>query len=172
MLFFIENEDVMASRINGKISNLSKIPQKTIDRKTIILLSIFQYFIGNTDWSVPALHNIKIVSKSPYEPLFAIPYDFDWSGIVNSAYAIPDEKLGLTTVRERLYRGFQYQRADYEEAFLLFKNKKDLIYKLYNEFPYLSKKQKKSSISYIDRFYKIIENENLQNAIFIKGARK
>ena len=162
----------MAERLSGTLLETQKVQYYRTQLNTMILLSMFQYFIGNTDWSVPALHNIKLVSTNPYQPPFPVPYDFDWSGIVNSSYAIPSEKLEISSVRERLYRGFAHNRIAYQEAIDLFKEKKEAIYKLYNEFPYLNSKQKKMSISYINDFYKIIEKENLINAIFIREARQ
>jgi len=168
--FVIENEEAMAERLCGNAINLQQYKQSDIEQKSMITFSIFQYLIGNTDWSVPALHNVKLLYKQG-QPIYAIPYDFDWAGIVNCAYAEPDALLGISSVRERIYRGFQYERQDYQASIDLFKAKKDQIYALYTNFEYLSHKQKKLSIDYLDSFYKILDNENLIKAYLIKNAR-
>ncbi len=61
-------------------------------------MAIFNYMIGNTDWSVPNQHNVRILSQSNAErPNLGIivPYDFDYTGLVNADYAVPIEQLGI-----------------------------------------------------------------------------
>jgi hypothetical protein len=60
--------------------------------------------IGNTDFSIYALHNVRILAAegARYAP---IAYDFDFSGLVDAHYAVPDPRLGIKDVRTRLYRG-------------------------------------------------------------------
>jgi len=67
-------------------------------------LSLFEYWIANTDWSVAGLHNIEMfrLPDLTYRP---VAYDFDWSGVVGAAYARPNTMLGLTNVKQRLHRG-------------------------------------------------------------------
>lgn len=67
-------------------------------------ISLWEFAIGNTDWSVSGLHNIIILRSEDgsYRP---VAYDFDWTGLVNPRYAFPNPKLGLRTVRQRLHRG-------------------------------------------------------------------
>ena len=74
------------------------------DRRQMTMVAIFEYMIGNTDWSVPGNHNVKLImstTDSLHRP-YAIPYDFDYSGFVNTDYAVPDEQLSIASVRERL----------------------------------------------------------------------
>jgi len=67
-------------------------------------LSLFQYWIGNTDWSVSGLHNVALfrTADQMYRP---VAYDFDWTGLVNPRYAFPNPTLGLSGMRERRHRG-------------------------------------------------------------------
>ena len=46
---------------------------------------VFQYVIGNDDWSINDMHNIKIFEKKNKE-LFPVPYDFDFAGIISTPY--------------------------------------------------------------------------------------
>ena len=62
--------------------------------------------IGNTDWSsVDEGHNMELV-KGPSETQWAVPYDFDFSGIVDARYAAPDPRFSIKDVRQRFYRGW------------------------------------------------------------------
>ena len=60
-------------------------------------VALFEYMIGNLDWSVPVRHNIKlIVPKEDSNAIaFPVPYDFDYSGLVKTDYAIPPPELEL-----------------------------------------------------------------------------
>jgi hypothetical protein len=51
-------------------------------------LSLFQYMIGNHDWSFKLNRNIEILkSDEESEKVVAVPYDFDFSRLVNAPYA-------------------------------------------------------------------------------------
>ncbi|MCX6254078.1 MAG: hypothetical protein NTV31_06315 [Bacteroidia bacterium] len=83
----------------------------------------------------------------------AIPYDFDWTGLVNAAYAIPAEIMGTQTVRERIFQGICRSREVYQKDLEIFLKKKDEFYKVINEFPYLNQREKKDMILYLDEFF-------------------
>ena len=102
---FLEDDDEMARRNGGKILPMVGGGLDEMDPALLDLVTLFQYLIGNTDWSVIMIHNIRLiqVEGSPY--FLPVAYDFDWSGVVNATYARPDPKLGTKHVRERVYRG-------------------------------------------------------------------
>lgn len=103
--FFIEDERDVARRNGGKIAEeLRGALFDDLEAKEGTRLALFEYMIGNTDWSIYALHNVRILASEgrPYMP---IGYDFDFSGLVNAHYATPDPRLGLRDVRTRMYRG-------------------------------------------------------------------
>jgi len=137
-------------------------------------VAIFQYMIGNTDWAVPVLHNIRLIypkNDSTARP-FAVAYDFDFAGLVNPDYAIPDPKLGIESVRDRLYRGFPRTMGELEEVIQKFKDEKDKIYALINNFELLSPATKKDMTGYLDDFYKTINNRSDIKYVFIDNARR
>ena len=63
-------------------------------------MSVFQYMVGNTDWSMVRFHNVE-VSRTPRGVYVPVPYDFDWTGLVSTRYARPNEGLGIRSVRQR-----------------------------------------------------------------------
>lgn len=75
-----------------------------VQAETIDRISLFEYWIGNTDWSLAALHNI-VLFRSADGTYVPAAYDFDWSGLVNARYSFPNPKLGIRRVRDRLHRG-------------------------------------------------------------------
>lgn len=171
LTFFIEDFEKMAAR-NGKIPRYDKkIHQDHTLIGKITKLAIFQYMIGNTDWGVPTLHNIKLISKTPKSRTSTIPYDFDWASLVNAPYAIPNEKLDIKSIHERLYRGYKRTAKDLEYIFREFRMKKERLYKLYQDCPYLSEKELERNLNYFDEFYEIIDNPKQIQSEFIDRAR-
>jgi hypothetical protein len=169
--FFIEDFKKMAKR-NGKITRYdTKVHQDRTIIGKVTKLAIFQYMVGNTDWGVPTLHNIKLISKTPTSRLITIPYDFDWASLVNAPYAIPNAKLDIESIHDRLYRGYQRTEKELEYIFREFRMKKELLYDLYTNCPYLDDKEKERALNYFDEFYEIINNPKSIKSKFIDGAR-
>jgi hypothetical protein len=154
--FFIEPANILADRIGSVIVEATNVTQKNIIPEYMNRLAIFNYMIGNTDWSVPNQHNVKVFAGRNYDTPglgMIVPYDFDYSGLVDASYAVPYEGLGLSSVRERRYLG----ECRTDEEFLLalkeFSEKKSEFIKVINDFPLLDAKTKKNMTKYLDEFF-------------------
>lgn len=55
-----------------------------------------EFINGNTDWQVADQQNLKLIKLLDFnEPApYVVPYDFDYTGMVNATYAIPADVLG------------------------------------------------------------------------------
>jgi hypothetical protein len=154
--FFIEPVEMIASR-----TNCMQIRSRTLNQKNIVpaimdRLAIFNFMIGNYDWSVPGQHNVLILKSMTLDPSglgIAIPHDFDWTGLVNATYAVPAENVGTENVRERLFEGVCRTKQVYDKELDLFVTKKEAFYRVINEFPYVSPKVKKDITGYLDGFF-------------------
>ena len=171
--FLMEDIKDLAKRNNCADFKRTQIDYRQTNRRQMTLVSIFEYMIGNTDWSVPVSHNTKLIlSKSDSFPLpYVIPYDFDYSGFVNTDYAIPDSKLNISSVRERLYRGFPRTIDEINETLDIFREKKESIYSLISNYPLLTSKTKKNLTGYLDGFFNMIKKPNEVYNTFVKNAR-
>ncbi len=169
--FLIEDENFLAARLEGQIMKGKKIHAENSDRETVDRVSIFQYMIGNLDWSVKENHNMKMCYISGSLP-FCIPYDFDLTGIVNTEYALPPEMLPVNSVRDRLYRGYCRTAEEFGAAFEEFNTIKDDLYALYQDSEYLSDAYKKSTLKYLDGFYETISTPKGVKKEFLKKCRK
>ena len=172
--FLLEDVDDMAARNKCREVENIAIQTESTDRKQMTLVAMFEYMIGNTDWSVPAFHNIKLMQPANDNKAIpiAIPYDLNHCGFVNASYAVPPEELGIATVKDRLYRGFPRSMEELQETITIFKSQKDNIYSLINNCQWLNKAGKKESINFLDAFYKTIDNRNSVKYTFIDNARK
>lgn len=157
--FLLESEEELAAR-NKCIPVEHKLKPQSLPKESFIRVTVFEYMIGNTDWSVEFMHNIKYIANDESGIPYPVPYDFDHSGLVSAPYAKPVNALGIRSVKERLYRGYCQDDLDsflpIIQEFLVGKN---AIYNLYNENPVLDKKEKEFSIKYLDSFYKIFEKD-------------
>ncbi len=171
--FLIEDVDAMAKR--NQCKEVQKIAFNTegTQRQHMTMVALFEYMIGNTDWSVPNYHNIKLIrSKDTPDGLpYVVPYDFDYCGLVNAYYAVPAEQVDIQNVTERAYRGFSRGLDELQEAIQIFTQKKESIKNLVMSFEPLTK-IRKEMMDYLESFYKIINNKSNVESIFIKGARK
>ncbi len=104
LAMWIESEDDVASRLGSRLREFKRALFADLDARTLDQMALFEYAIGNTDWSIYALHNVRLVATDS-GIVFPIPYDFDFSGLVNAPYASPAPQLGIRSVRDRLFRG-------------------------------------------------------------------
>ncbi len=152
--FFLEDDDDMAARVGGELVKEPGVTFGIAEQHQLALMSTFLYMVGNTDWSLPFLHNVKVVeSNLRYYP---VPYDFDWSGIVDAPYARPDYRLGTRSVRERVWRGPCLAPDDLEAVLGVFRAKKDTLYAVYRNQEGVAPKRLKESLDYLDEFYRLI----------------
>jgi hypothetical protein len=171
--FLLEDIKAVAKRNSCKDLKNVKLQTEATDRQQMTIVAIFEYMIGNTDWAVSVNHNTKLV-KSIDDSLarpFVIPYDFDYSGLVNTSYAVPDERLNIENVRQRLYRGFPRSLTEIEEAVAIFRLQKDKIYALINNFDLLTRASKTDMTQYLDEFYTIINDPRSLKRTFVDNAR-
>jgi hypothetical protein len=156
----LEGEQQMAER-NGTISVKRSLRPEQTETSSFLTTAVFEYMIGNTDWSVQYQQNIKLISADSNSVPVTVPYDFDMSGIVNTPYAMPAEELNMRSVRERRYRGFcMGDMKKFDQTIELFNNRKKDIYAVYSNCPLLDPKYISSTIKFLDDFYATINNAN------------
>jgi hypothetical protein len=161
--FFIEPLNLLAERLNATPVESVTLSQRNILPEMMDRMAIFNYMIGNTDWSVPGQHNCKILTMHNVDHPdlgMIVPYDFDYSGLVNADYAIPTEALGIETVRERVYVGRCRTEEEYLKALKEFSDKKEELYRVIREFSMVDERSKKDMIRYLDEFYALFDKRN------------
>jgi hypothetical protein len=170
--FFIEREKHLADRLHGIELESEKFNPNMLNSIPTCMMDMFQYMIGNTDYSSYDLHNIILISDSTRRfPPIPIPYDFDWSGLISANYAVPHPTIGTENVRERVYRGFKKEPFIVYNTIQIFNARKQEIYQLFENFELLTNDEKKDAIKYLDEFYVIINDEKKVKTEFFDKAR-
>ena len=156
--FLIEDDKRVADRFEGK-SFERYIHPKAMDDMTSVQNSIFQFMIGNTDFSVAYQHNGKLLYID--KKIYPLPYDFDLCGLVDASYAIVNNTLGINSVRDRKYRGFKRDESLLEKV-------RDQILSKKNEFYQIIDNQKskfeittefESTNKFLTSFFDIMEDD-------------
>jgi hypothetical protein len=176
--FFIEPKYILASRENSVVIRNMNITQKYIDFTTMDRVSIFNYMVGNWDWAVQSLHNITILKSLKYSPTdlgIAVPYDFDLTGVVDPDYNAPPSETGLKSNRDRRFMGICRQEDIFMEELKWFLARKERIYAVVDNFPYLNVRAKKEISSYLDTFFDQLERPKSLDSlvdIFVTNCMK
>ncbi len=157
--FLIEESKAIAARLGGKVIEQTGAGAGDLDPDQDALLGVFQYMIGNTDFSIAGLHNVELLVKED-GVVMPIAYDFDFAGAVNARYATPPEMLHIASVRDRLFRGYCTDPASFARAFAVFVEKRPQIYALYNDEigKLINPGTVKETLRYFDEFYETIND--------------
>jgi len=172
MGFLIEDEDAMAERLAGLMIETPGANPDDFVREDLALMYMFQFMVGNVDWGAGTSHNVKILRKdSEYYP---IPFDFDWSGLVDAPYAGPSPMTEPfhDSVRERLYWGACLQGLDYQALFGRFRSARNEILGLVRDQAGFSERSRESAEDYLEEFFSIIDDPRQAERAIINACRE
>jgi len=163
----LEDEAQMAKRNKDVLVNVKMMNPEETEEDAFLKMAVFEYFIGNTDWSIQYMQNIKFLAKDSNSICTPVPYDFDHAGVVDATYAKPAEELEMASVRERRYRGYCVTDMNkFKNVIELYNHLKDDFYKVYTNCTLLDAKYVKATKQYFDDFYKTINNPKQVNREF------
>jgi len=167
--FIMEEPSALGDRLHGRVLAQKGALPADLDPFQDALFGVFQYFIGNTDFSVGALHNVELFFGTE-GTIAPVAYDFDFAGAINARYAIPDPSLNIQNVRQRLFRGYCTDPAEYEKVFALFNEKKPAIYALYSDSvgKLIDNGTVRSTLRYFDDFYKTINDRRAAKSAILE----
>jgi len=153
--FAIEPKEILAERMNVTFIENDQLSMKQMNSAAMDRLAMFNYMIGNTDYSITGSHNVKLyVSQDPGNANYIpVPYDFDFTGIVNAIYAKPAANTSIREVTERYYTGPCRPEDVYREVIEEFMNHSYEIHKLLQSFPYMDLDQKIEMLRFIETFF-------------------
>jgi hypothetical protein len=165
--FIIEDDSDVARRNGLKRVKTKYLTHDSIDHKRQNLIHVFEYMIGNTEYSLMnpepgknCCHNTDVMSPTGDEPYLHIPFDFDFAGMVNASYAQPNPKYPIREVRIRHYKGICSNNELLPETLELFHAKREDLYAAIaaaGSTPRLERTTR-AVRKYVEAFYKIIDD--------------
>lgn len=168
---FLESEADLARRLEGRIAELPRSLFRNLDSETLTLMMLFQYMIGNTDFSIFVLHNVRLVQNQA-RVLHPVPYDFDYSGLVDARYAVPSRLLNLKTVLERSYRGPCRTLEELQPFVAAFREKKADVMSTVDSVPGIDSGSRRGAKQYLEEFYTTINNPGSLKRELVDGCSK
>lgn len=155
--FFIEDDDDLADRLDAKQLDDRRIHPEAADRTAVTRMALFQYMIGNTDWGMTSQHNVEVLYLEPNGPIVPVAYDFDWAGLVDAPYAVPDPMLRLDDVLQRKYMGYCRTDEEIEQAAGQFMALRDTVVSLFSP-ELLDRKRARRSVGYLGEFFQMAQD--------------
>lgn len=163
--FFIESHQELAERLDMTRIKSQDVASSQLDVTQLSVLTLFQFLIGNTDWSVlkgsgseRCCHNGKVVGPPAlHDAWVVIPYDFDQSGLINARYALPSESLPISSVRNRLYRGFCSGNTQIKSTIALFNDMRSALEELFLSSPN-EPSESKAALKYLRKSFEIVND--------------
>lgn len=159
--FILENKKELADRLDARLIKSDNQPLKKIDAQQYQLFLVFQYMVGNTDWNLSNQHNIKLLRLKGTNAPVPVPYDFDFSGLVDASYAEPYPTLPIDDVKERFFQFRGKKDANFDQVFSIFKKKKAEILELCSEMEAMQETVKWDMIMYLETFFDQISETGL-----------
>ena len=157
--FLIESDRELAARLGGEVAAIRDVRYSRLDDDQTTLSFVFQYLIGNTDYSLltaeteeTCCHNVDLIDVDG--KLLTVPYDFDFSGLVNAAYAKPNAIVNLKRVTQRRYIGYcksdiQSVKTSLQRVVAL----KHEILSVAQSVPALAEKDVATRLRFLERFF-------------------
>jgi hypothetical protein len=158
LAFFIEREEDLAKRTQGRLVLRPRTSLEDHDIDALTQAALFSFLVGNTDYSVFALHN-TILLQAQDRKLRTVVYDFDMTGLVNPPYARPSPAFGLASVKDRLYRGPCRPAEELEPLLAMYRSRKDAIFRLFADDTELNTDSKQKMQAYVGEFFEIINDK-------------
>src|SRR5262249_44932996 len=165
---FLEEDEDVARRAEARVMDIPRIVFKDLEPDPLSFAMIFEYMIGNTDYSIFALHNVKLL-RTQDRKVYVVPYDFDLSGLVHTSYATPTPGLGALTVRDRVYRGPCRPEPEIQPVLENFRAHKDEVLAVYDSLHDLDSAYRSDAKAYLQGFYSTIAKDGAVRKTFVSG---
>ncbi len=177
--FVVEDDSDVAKRNDLKKLDIRRIEPEQLDSLEASRMALFQFMIGNVDWSAligPGVemccHNAKLIGLDPGSKLYAVPYDFDASGLVDAHYAAPNAGLPIGDVTERLYRGYCAHNPTLETARQEYLANEQAIYDLVKNESRLNSRSERLVLRYLGEFFDILRSDFKFDKYIIQRCRR
>lgn len=174
MAILVQDDKQVAASFHGNIIKRNVHPQNQ-DPLSSVRNALFQFMIGNTDFSAAYQHNEKIFFID--KKIVPVPYDFDMSGFVNPSYAIVsvvnDVELPITRVTQRMYRGFEQDEKVVQQVRQEFLDRQTEVFNILdqNKIFFEDPKEFTEAREFLLDFYQILSNDKKFNNNVLKRGR-
>lgn len=164
----IEDQESLADRNGAKVVSRIGIPLDSLHKNQEKLASLFQYMIGNCDWSYFLARNMEFIQLDDNR-ILPVPYDFDYCGFVNAPYSAPNAQIGQKSVKDRVYLGNSDSHEEIYGMVSYFKTKEKDVLSIVDNCKKLPGDVRSELKSYLEDFFKLLDDQEKATAIFTES---
>jgi hypothetical protein len=155
--FVIEDSAQFKARTNSiNCESCINAGLHAFDADNAKLVGIYQYLIGNSDWDIHIGRNVKFYKQDG--KVIAVPYDFDFSGLVNAPYAVANPNYEIKFVRDRIYLGFEQLLGQMHSTLFYIEGKRKNLLSVVNRFRQLPLDSRTDMIDYLVSYLNRLED--------------
>jgi len=154
--FVIESDEGLARRLKGRVEKTEAVRFSELDAEQAAAVSLFQYAIGNNDWSFvtaenddTCCHNVDLLRVDGR--LFPVPYDFDLAAMTRANYRMRN-RMNVSTRRE--YSGYCLVSGDsLRRAMAGLTRRQGEVMTVLGEVPALAERNRDRRLSFAAAFF-------------------
>ncbi len=174
--YFLEDLGEVAKRNGLKQTHApNAIPTTDLSAVDAGRFALFEDMISNHDWSMRAgpqghscCHNADLIGPLGSGTVIPIPYDFDFSGFVDPPYATPPDELHISSVRERVFRGYCTDNMNVLATARDMRNARSQMIAALASTPGLDQRTQQRAIGFLDGFFSDIASDDRVNSKLLK----
>jgi hypothetical protein len=167
LAFLIESEEELAARLRSTNEDLWGMLPNEMEPGSYHRSILFQYMIGNDDWGLTMPRNISFFKMNDGGLPVVIPYDFDFSGLVNAPYAVANPNYDGKTVLDRVVIEPGASKQDLEAAANDFFQARDQILNCYENCKWMTEDSKRHMDDYLVDFFEELERSRKIERLFL-----
>lgn len=156
LAILVEDEEETVARLNGKLVEQYGLPADSMLMDQAGLVAMFEYMIGNTDWDISMMRNVRLIQAGESRKVCVVPYDFDFAGLVSAPYASPSSESGLRTVRDRFLMANGIMPESLKRAIQLLRASRKDFHEICRS-KQISKVTAADMIAYLETFFNAVE---------------
>ena len=169
--FFAEHFESLARRFNAELVSESGLDFEKLDRAAADEIALFNYMIGNTDWSILDQENIFLL-RFPGGRQVPVLFDLDMSGLVNAHYAEPAPGLPIRSVKQRYFQGFCSPETDWDALFAQFSAMENDMLRMLIDTPGMGRGDRRASAAFLLDFFDILVSSEERQRKIADACRK
>lgn len=164
--YFLEEANEVAKRNGMRLAHMpDTVDGALLDPAASARFAIFEYMISNYDWALragpkgkPCCHNNRLLTGGPGTRLIPVPYDFDWSGLVDAPYAGVQEGINISNLRQRDYRGYCAHQAQARVFAAQIAPRRAEFLGVFATIPGLEPKEQAKAVDFINGFFNDVDS--------------
>ncbi|MEL6659952.1 MAG: hypothetical protein AAFP77_28075 [Bacteroidota bacterium] len=164
--FIIESDKQLEQRLGlNECKDCLAVGPNQFDPEAENVHAVFQYMIGNADFNMSMVRNVKLFEDKTTGKFIPVAYDFDFSGLVSAGYAIPSVELGQLAIGDRVFLGFKVPDSLIESTLDRFEAKQDELLSLIRKQRELSGTARSELRTYLNDFFDHLEELQAASAL-------